>query len=149
MRRIRWSCEGLTSVHNEYTWYTLKHLLLRHMYNLPLPVLLCYAQALCSETSCCYDCASKSASEWVCPCTVLCGALYTACVDARRTVFWDCSIWLRREKGWTSHSPDFIWSNYHTHTLNSPGSELPFVELHGDIRIRINCWIAILKLQLN
>ena len=43
MRRIRWSCEGLTSVHNEYTGYTLKHLFLRHMYNLPLPVLMCYA----------------------------------------------------------------------------------------------------------
>ena len=25
------------SVHNEYTGYTLKHLLLRHMYNLSLP----------------------------------------------------------------------------------------------------------------
>ena len=25
------------SVHNEYTGYTLKHLLLRHMYNLLLP----------------------------------------------------------------------------------------------------------------
>ena len=43
MRRIRWSCEGLTSVHNEYTGYPLKHLLLRHMYNLPLPVLMGYA----------------------------------------------------------------------------------------------------------
>ena len=42
------------SVHNEYTGYLLKHLLLRHMYNLPLPVLLCYAQALRSETSYCY-----------------------------------------------------------------------------------------------
>ena len=31
------------SVHNEYTGYTLKHLLLRLMYNLLLPVLLCYA----------------------------------------------------------------------------------------------------------
>ena len=39
------------SVHNEYTGYTLKHLLLRHMYNLPLPLLMCYAQALHSETS--------------------------------------------------------------------------------------------------
>ena len=28
---------------------------------------------------------------WVCH-TVLCGALYTACVDASRTVFWDCSV---------------------------------------------------------
>ena len=27
------------SVHNEYTGYTLKHLLLRHMYNLSLPKL--------------------------------------------------------------------------------------------------------------
>ena len=42
MRRIRWSCEGLTSVHNEYTGYTVKHLLLRHMYNLLLPMLMCY-----------------------------------------------------------------------------------------------------------
>ena len=42
MRRIRWSCEGLTSVHNEYTGYTLKHLLLRHMYNFLLPMLMCY-----------------------------------------------------------------------------------------------------------
>ena len=30
------------SVHNKYTGYTLKHLLLRHLYNLPLPVLTCY-----------------------------------------------------------------------------------------------------------
>ena len=42
MRRIRWSCEGLTSVHHEYTGYTLKHLLLRHMYNLSLPMLKSY-----------------------------------------------------------------------------------------------------------
>ena len=28
----------VTSVHNEYTGYLLKHLLLRHMYNLPLLV---------------------------------------------------------------------------------------------------------------
>ena len=30
------------SVHNEYTGYTLKHLFLRHMYKLPLPMLMCY-----------------------------------------------------------------------------------------------------------
>ena len=36
------------SVHNEYTGYTLKHLLLRHMYNLPLPVLMCYALEPCA-----------------------------------------------------------------------------------------------------
>ena len=27
-----------------------------------------------------------------CFCTVLCGALYTACVDASRMVFWDRSV---------------------------------------------------------
>ena len=98
MRRIRWSCEGLTSVHNEYTGYLLKHLLLRHMYNLPLLVLMCYAQALRSETSYCYCyCCSDVCPVTDCVCvwlsrTVLCGALYTACVDASRTVFWDRSV---------------------------------------------------------
>ena len=38
------------SVHNEYTGYTLKHLLLRHMYNLPLPVLTCFALEPCAAT---------------------------------------------------------------------------------------------------
>ena len=79
----------------------LKHLLLRRMYNLPLPILLCYAQALCSETSYCYhDRVTPSACVQVtlCECrvriprTVLCGALYTACVDASRMVFWDRSV---------------------------------------------------------
>ena len=42
MRRIRRSCKGLTSVHNEYTGYTLMHLLPRHMYNLSLLALMCY-----------------------------------------------------------------------------------------------------------
>ena len=73
MRRIRWSCEGLTSVHNEYTGYLLKHLLLRHMYNLPLPILLCCAQALHSETSYCYRyCWSTDLSVCVCDTESLC-----------------------------------------------------------------------------
>ena len=83
------------SVHNEYTGYLLKHLLLRHMYNLPLPILLCCAQALRSETSYCYRCywSTDSLSLFFSSCrTVLCGALYTACVDASRTVFWDRSV---------------------------------------------------------
>ena len=43
----------------------LKHLLLRHMYNFPLPILLCYAQALSSETSYCYcDHVTLSACVW-------------------------------------------------------------------------------------
>ena len=79
----------------------LKHLLLRHMYNLLLPILLCYAQALRSETSYCYRdrvTLSTCVQVTLCECrvriprTVLCGALYTACVDASRTVFWDRSI---------------------------------------------------------
>ena len=41
------------------------------------------AQALRSETPNYYYCCSR---------TVLCGALYTACVDASRTVFWDRSV---------------------------------------------------------
>ena len=84
------------SVHNEYTGYLLKHLLLRHMYNLPLPVLMCYAQALRSETSYCYCyycmCARVKCASVSVPRTVLCGALYTACVDASRMVFWDRSV---------------------------------------------------------
>ena len=60
------------------------------MYNLLLPILLCCARALRSETSYCYryywstDLAPSR--------TVLCGALYTACVDASRMVFWDRSV---------------------------------------------------------
>ena len=82
------------SVHNEYTGYTLKHLLLRPIYNLPLPILLCYAQALRSETSYCYYgylSSAVTALSFSLSHTVLCGALYTACVDASRTVFWDHS----------------------------------------------------------
>ena len=42
------------SVHNEYTGYALKHLLLRHMYNLLLLALMCYLLKLGeSETSYC------------------------------------------------------------------------------------------------
>ena len=51
----------------------LKHLLLRHMYNLLLPILLCYAQALRSETSYCYrDRVTPSACVQVtlCECRV-------------------------------------------------------------------------------
>ena len=49
--------------------------------------LKCYTQALRSETSYCYgDRVTLNLH------TVLCCALYTACVDASRTVFWDCSV---------------------------------------------------------
>ena len=69
-------------VHNKYTGYTLKHLLLRHLYNLPLPVLRCYA----------LEPHAATAAQIITLCTVLCGALYTACVDASRMVFWDRSV---------------------------------------------------------
>ena len=35
--RIRWSCKDLTSIPQQIHWVQLKHLLLRHMYNLSLP----------------------------------------------------------------------------------------------------------------
>ena len=82
------------SVHNEYTGYTLKHLLLRHMYNLPLPVLMCYAfkpYALRLLTATATLLLLCSVLPLCCSRTVLCGALYTACVDASRTVFWNRS----------------------------------------------------------
>ena len=96
MRRIRWSCEGLTSVHNEYTGYTLKHLLLRHMYNLSLPMLKCYLlKPGDSETSYCWSGSGKcycwSVLWWNAP-TLYCVVPYmAACVDVSRTVFWDRS----------------------------------------------------------
>ena len=66
------------------------------MYNLPLPALMCYAQALRSETSYCYRyCCSSDSRLSECENerrTVLCSALYTACVDASRMVFWDHSV---------------------------------------------------------
>ena len=96
MHRIQWSCEGLTSVHNKYTGYSLKHLLLRHMYNLPLPMLKCYMlkpYALRLPTVDLYSAVGPGEMH-SCNCahTVLCGVLYTACVDASRTVFWDRSV---------------------------------------------------------
>ena len=62
------------SVHNEYTGYTLKHLLLRPMYNLSLPTDFC---SLLSATE---DLA------------LYCVVLYiAACVDTSRMVFLDRS----------------------------------------------------------
>ena len=52
MRRIRWSCEGLTSVHNEYTGYTFEAFIAETYVQLAATDanVLC-AQALHSETS--------------------------------------------------------------------------------------------------
>ena len=92
MRTIRWSCEGLTSVHNEYTGYTLKHLLLRHMYNLSLPK-LCATLLVGSLLR-----APVLECDWLANwlrltlfslyCTV---PYIAACVDVSRTVFRDRS----------------------------------------------------------
>ena len=85
MRRIRWSCECLTFVHNEYTWYTLKHLLLRHMYNLSLlklcATLLVDPLLLVLVLEC----------DWL-TVALYCAVPYiAACVDVSRTVFRDRS----------------------------------------------------------
>ena len=65
------------------------------MYNLSLP-------KLCANCSSLRALRLPTAARWQvrltdskCPTdsrTVLCGALYTACVDASRMVFWDCSV---------------------------------------------------------
>ena len=84
------------SVHNKYTGYTLKNLLLRHLYNLPLPVLRCYVPEPCTATTALAAIAATALLllllDYCCSRPVLCGALYTACVDASRMVFWDRSI---------------------------------------------------------
>ena len=54
-RRIRWSCEGPTSISQQIYWIWLKHLLLMTMYNLLLPKLMCY-----STTGCLCPCNSGS-----------------------------------------------------------------------------------------
>ena len=69
------------------------------MYNLLLLMLLCYAlKPSALRLPNCYTAATATLtltlSLRVCVSyrTVLCGALYTACVDASRTVFWDRSM---------------------------------------------------------
>ena len=65
------SCEGLTSVHNKYTGYTLKHLLLRHMYNVSLPNLCAILLLDVSQSGPVYDWLLNDCH------TVLCGAFYS------------------------------------------------------------------------
>ena len=50
------------------------------------------AQALRSETSYCNGSNAGLTATAECTRTVLCGVLYTACVDASRMVFWDRSV---------------------------------------------------------
>ena len=79
-----------TSVHNEYTGYTLKHLLLRHMYNLSLPNLCATCSSLVTLRLPTVDPYSAEVPGEMRSHTVLCDGL-CACVDASRTVFWDRS----------------------------------------------------------
>ena len=73
------------SVHNKYTGYTLKHLLLRHMYNLSLPNLC----AMCSSLRALRlptvtECVKLSVRVSL---ALYCVVLYiAACVDTSRTV---------------------------------------------------------------
>ena len=103
MCRIRWSCEGLMSVHNEYTGYTLKYLLLRLMYNLSLPNLCATCSSLVTLRLPTVDPYSAEVPGGMHPQRVTGGEFFTlycvvayiaACVDASRTVFWDRSITL-------------------------------------------------------
>ena len=64
------------SVHNEYTEYTLKHLLLRHMYNLLLPNLCATCSSLVTLRLPTVDPYSTEASGEMRSHTVLCGDLY-------------------------------------------------------------------------
>ena len=121
----------------------LKHLLLRRMYNLQLPILLCYAQALRSETSYCYcDHVTLSACVRVCVSvchTVLCGALYTACVDASRTVFWDQDNHPKHtiRNGWRGSTEKAKCSISYRRKL-SPRNEVPQFDGWGSKKQRNN-----------
>ena len=64
------------SVHNEYTGYTLKHLLLRHMYNLSLPNLCATCSSLVTLRLPTVDPYSAEVSGEMRSHTVLCGDLY-------------------------------------------------------------------------
>ena len=107
MPRIWWSCEGLMSVHNEYTGYTLKHLLLRHMYNLSLPnlhALLFGCDTLVvmlsgrPPTGFCslllnHSTTTTTTTTTTATLALYCAVLYIAAsVDTSRMVFWDRSV---------------------------------------------------------
>ena len=96
MRRIRWSCEGLTSVTQQIHWIQLKHLLLRHMYNLPLPKLC--ATLLVDPTALLESLLMTDwpidwlLTDWLTDFVLYCAVPYiAACVDVSRTVFRDRS----------------------------------------------------------
>ena len=64
------------SVHNEYTGYTLKHLLLRHMYNLSLLNLCATCSSLATLRLPTVDPYSTEVPGGMHSHTVLCGDLY-------------------------------------------------------------------------
>ena len=94
-RRIWWSCEGLTSVTQQIHWIQLKHLLLRHMYNLS-PKTMCYS------TSWSYCSAGEPTDDcWLIALALYCAVPYiAACVDISRMVFQDRSICRSSISGW-------------------------------------------------
>ena len=64
------------SVHNEYTGCTLKHLLLRHVYNLSLPNLCATCSSLATLRLPTVDPYSAEVPGGMRSHTVLCGGLY-------------------------------------------------------------------------
>ena len=112
--RIWWSCQGLTSVSQWIHWMQLKHLLLRHMYNLSLlnlcatllVDLLCwraYWQLRLNSLTLC----------WPTDLTLYCAVLYiVACVDVSRTVFRDHSVSFTRGVKMNSIRTQFPGSSF-------------------------------------
>ena len=90
MHRIRRSCEGLTSISQQIHWIQLKHLLLRLMYNLSLPDLMCYSTS-CLRPCNCSACCRNHLNDHVNDCrTVL--PYIAARVDVSwNSIFWDHS----------------------------------------------------------
>ena len=77
------------------------------MYNLPLPMLMCYVlKPYALRLPTCWSAVLGSTGWEMCPNalhTVLCGDLYAACVDASRMVFWDRSILMTYNFGVTKY----------------------------------------------
>ena len=122
-RRIRWSCEGLTSVTQQIHWMRLKHLLLRHMYNLSLPNLCAtlLVSLLCLRVYWRLLCYKMSVS------TLYCAVPYIAtCVDVSGRYFRDHSnaLALYKELGYlNSIQTDQLNFLFHTTPDFTPDSQ--------------------------
>ena len=76
-----------------------------------LLLLLCAIRLLAANSLCVYS--HLYLLSYCLSCTVLCGALYTACVDASRMVFWDRSL-ISEKKLAPSSKHNWTVSKYHS-----------------------------------